>query len=562
MKFSSLRQRFTWLLILPTTVLLFGVGLAGFLHLRQTLQDQWRETAVFSLERAAHAIEMRLERPQNLIQALGSPKGDDSLGISQWEVPLRNLPGVERVSLRKLQDPSPDRHMAGMGMHRARSGRAQTARGNGQDGRRLVSLVFELPGKTGDVPWLLELDMRLDFFLEDLQSLAWWRNYRVLLVDEDGLILAEQGSSRTRHPRLGETGDPLEVATSQAMHNEKTGTLLEVNNPANEVSGFYRLHDAPWTLVLFSPASTVLAPVEEFLIHYALAGMVCLALLILLMRLATGSVTRDLQGVSQAASQVARGQYVHVPLPPSQDEINHLAKSFNEMVEGLKERDHVRDTFGRYVDEEVALRLMARPEATLLGGERRPVAIMMTDIRGFTAICDALTPEQTIDLVNRYFSRVIDPVLQYKGIIVDFLGDSCLVFFDSLDSSQEEAVRRCLCCAQAVRQSVDEFNSQLRQGGLPELLTGIGVHTGEVVVGNIGSSTRTKYGIVGGDVNLTHRIQSLAEGGEILLSQTVYDLVSQDIRISRSFAASLKGLDAEVNLYSLTEAPPGCTPSS
>lgn len=559
MKFRSLRQRFTWLLILPTTVLLFGVGLAGFLHLRQTLQDQWRETAVFSLERAAHAIEMRLERPLNLVQALGSIQGDNRLGAEAWETPLRNLPGVERVTLRKQGAPSPAPGMGGMGMHQARTSRVSRGQdGGGPDLPRLVSLVLELPDKSSGASWLLELDMRLDFFLEDLQSLAWWRNYRVLLVDEDGTILAGQGSSPTRHPRLGDTGDPLEIATLAALRQKESGTLLNVDNPAGEVSGFYRLHAAPWALVLFSPARAVLAPVEDFLIHYALAGAGCLAVLLLLMRLATGSVTRYLQGVSQAAGQVAHGQYAKVPLPPSHDEIHLLAKSFNAMVEGLRERDHIRDTFGRYVDEEVALRLMARPEASRLGGERRAVAIMMTDIRGFTAICDSLTPEETIALVNRYFSRIIEPVLQYKGIIVDFLGDSCLVFFDSLDSNQEEAVRRCLCCAQAVRQTVADFNLQMGREGLPELQTGMGIHTGEVVVGNIGSPTRTKYGIVGGAVNQTHRIQSLAEGGEILVSQAVHDIAAHDIQTGRSFAANLKGLEGEFRLYSLAEAPPFC----
>ena len=558
MKFRSLQQRFFFLLILPVLAMLAGVGLAGFLHARDSLLEQWRETALFSLERAAHSIEMRLSRPLELVQALSSLHADGSWKPEEWEAQLRKVPGVVHVILKKQELTSMAPSIGGMHFDHARARGARAVKMEGQPDQGLTYLVFDLQDEQGNTRWRLDLTMRLDFFLEDLRALNWWGSSRVLLVDQEGKILAEQSPSPAKQNRLGEKGDTLEAATLQALQGQDKGTILQASNPAGEVSGFYNLTLAPWSLVLFAPARTVLAPVEGFLLHFALASLGCLILVALLMRLVTGKVAQQIQKVSQAAAEVARGQFVTVALPTSHDEINHLALSFNQMIAGLQERDYIRDTFGRYMDEEVARRLMARPEATRLGGKKRAVAIMMTDVRGFTAICDSLTPEQTITLVNRYLSWLIEAIQKHKGIIVDFLGDSCLVFFDSLDSTLTGAVQRGLCCAQAVVQATENFNSMARQEGWPELQTGIGVHAGDVVVGNIGSQARTKYGIVGGPVNETQRIQSLAEGGEILISQAVYDITQNDIEVARAFTVSLKGLEGEVRLYSLAEGPHAC----
>ena len=140
-------------------------------------------------------------------------------------------------------------------------------------------------------------------------------------------------------------------------------------------------------------------------------------------------------------------------------------------------------------------------------------------------------------------------IRKHHGIIVDFLGDAVLVFFDSLDMPVKESARRAVCCALDLRQAAHDFNQTMQAEGLPALETAFGLNAGEVVVGNIGSQTRTKYGIVGGPVNLTSRIQTQAEGGEILVSQAIKDLLADDIVLTRSFSAALKGVDGQVSLH-------------
>ncbi|MFH2126338.1 MAG: adenylate/guanylate cyclase domain-containing protein, partial [Pseudomonadota bacterium] len=152
----------------------------------------------------------------------------------------------------------------------------------------------------------------------------------------------------------------------------------------------------------------------------------------------------------------------------------------------------------------------------------------------------------------RYLSRVIEVIQRHDGIIVDFLGDAVLAFFDSLDDGEAEAVRLAVCCALELLDATEEFNRKAAEKGHPPLETGIGLNFGEVVVGNIGSPARTKYGIVGGPVNLTQRIQAQAEGGEVVISREVRDLLPEQVQVGRSFSVRPKGLDRDIELYSLT----------
>jgi class 3 adenylate cyclase len=253
--------------------------------------------------------------------------------------------------------------------------------------------------------------------------------------------------------------------------------------------------------------------------------------------------------ISRKAAQVARGDYGEPLEVQSQDEIGQLTKSFNEMVVGLRERDLLSNTFGRYMDQEIAQKLMQRPEATRLGGEKRQVVIMFSDIRGFTPIAETLSPEATIQLVNGYFSQMVEVLRRHHGIIIDFLGDAILAFFDPLDGPLVPVVRDALHCALEMQQNMPEVNLAGVGQQLPPLHMGIGLHAGEVVVGNIGSETRAKYGIVGAAVNLAHRLQAQARGGEVVISEAVYRLVQSEVKISREFEARLKGIQKPVPLF-------------
>jgi class 3 adenylate cyclase len=246
---------------------------------------------------------------------------------------------------------------------------------------------------------------------------------------------------------------------------------------------------------------------------------------------------------------VAAGDYGSKITSPDEDEIGRLAHSFNTMVDGLKERDTIRNTFGLYVSPDFARTLLSRPDAARLGGKRQDVAILMTDIRGFTPMTEKMSPEVTIDVLNRYFSAIIPLVQKHVGIIVDFVGDGLLAFFEPADVPLEAAARRCVQCAFEMQAAMDRLNRQMDERGLPAIEMGVGVNCGPVVVGNIGSETRKKYGIVGASVNITQRIQGQSAAGEVVVAGSVYDMIQADITVKRTFSTSLKGVASPVRLH-------------
>jgi class 3 adenylate cyclase len=548
---KTLQQRLIIFLILPVAVFLFSIGAAGYFYIRGTLYGEWQEAAILRLERAAHYLDMRLNEPLQWIQSLvntgGDRKGTDN---QNWILQkLREQPGVEQVAL-TWQEPRP-----------GGGGVVQGGRGGGgltprvakvspieffyPPDQKTVGLRTTLLNEAGQPLGHLEVTMKLDYLMQGILTSGWFHAFMACLVNDQGQFLAHTNPEMATRHCLGETQNPLELAMLRAMKEKPYGT--EVGN--NQVIGYYRLQAAPWAIMLHAQENQIMAPILRFRFYYILAGLLCLGASLVLIHLGVGSMVAAIRRISRKAALVAQGDYGEPLEVRSQDEIGQLTLSFNDMVAGLMERDFISNTFGRYVDQEIAAKLLERPEASRLGGEKRPVVIMFSDIRGFTPIAEALSPEATIQLVNGYFSRMVEVLRRHHGIIVDFLGDAILAFFDPLDGPLAPVGREALQCALSMQQAMLSVNLAGIGRELPPLRMGIGLHAGEVVVGNIGSETRAKYGIVGSAVNLAHRIQAQAWGGEVVVSQAVYQLVQAEVRVTRKFEVRLKGIQDPVTLY-------------
>lgn len=144
---------------------------------------------------------------------------------------------------------------------------------------------------------------------------------------------------------------------------------------------------------------------------------------------------------------------------------------------------------------------------------------------------------------------MIEVIKKRKGIVVDFFGDGVLVFFDPLDGPAEPTIHRAIQCAMEMQHDMEPFNREMAKLGLPDLEMGVGLNAGQVMVGNIGSEVRAKYGIVGSAVNLAQRIQEVAKGGEVVISSSIYDYSQECLHIKKSFDVQLKGFHQPVTLY-------------
>jgi adenylate cyclase len=213
-----------------------------------------------------------------------------------------------------------------------------------------------------------------------------------------------------------------------------------------------------------------------------------------------------------------------------------------------KSSELIKKMFGRYLSTEVMNSLLEDPSALELGGERRKVTIMMTDLRGFTALSERLKPEQVVQMLNSYFEVMVDVVLQYNGTINEIIGDSLLVIFGAPQEMSDRS-QRAIACAIEMQNAMAKVNEQVRARGLPELEMGIGLNETEVIVGNIGSSKRSKYAVVGSGVNMTSRIESYTVGGQILISESVRQEAGEILRIDAQRDVLPKGAETRLRIY-------------
>ncbi len=202
----------------------------------------------------------------------------------------------------------------------------------------------------------------------------------------------------------------------------------------------------------------------------------------------------------------------------------------------------IKKIFGRYVTDDVVKNLLETEQGLKFGGERRQVTVLMSDVRGFSSLCERLDPEQVVEMLNIYLGSMAEVISSFHNTIDEFIGDAILAIFGApfdLPDHQEKAVG----CAVAMQQAMDGVNTLLNERGLPVLEMGIGLNTGEVVVGNIGSDRRAKYGVVGSHVNLTARIESYTVGGQVLIGQSTAAGIEDKLNVRRSFQVEAKGVE-------------------
>jgi adenylate cyclase len=229
-----------------------------------------------------------------------------------------------------------------------------------------------------------------------------------------------------------------------------------------------------------------------------------------------------------------------------------LEADLQGQAEALARRSQfIRQTFGRYVSEEVVAQLLDAPEGVELGGELRQVTILMSDLRGSTALAERLTPQEVMTVVNRYLEAMVEVILAYRGTIIEILGDGLLVLFGAPLTRDDDA-ERAVACALAMQLRMHDVNAPHHRAGLPDFEMGIGLHTGEVVVGHIGSQQRTKYGVVGSAINLAGRIESYTTGGQILISPTTYAATAALLTVSDQMTVAPKGIAVPITLYAVS----------
>ena len=559
LNFKTLQGRLIVLLLFPVFLIIFSGGILSFLYTRDAILDQWNESAVLKLQRAAHYIEMRLLKPAELMEMLFqfSEKKDKPISAESIVEHLKTLEGIIDVEFNESEKKG--HHilmpksvmMAQQGMMHFKHSRISKVSNPEYDsdvGHETVTLILTLVDAKGLDNGQIEVKMSFNYLLKDIIKLGWWQSDMACIVDQEGRYMAHTNMTMQGRHTLGGENDPLEQAILEKMGTHPFGTVQSEEHPPELVAGFYKLEQIPWTIILFAQGENILKPIIKYRNAFAMGSAGLIFVILLLIRRHVGKIVNQIEALSQNAKKVAGGEYGSPIKISSTDEIGQLVGNYNAMVQGLIERDFIRDSFGRYVDPNFAQYLLKHPDAGKLGGKRREVVMMMSDIRGFTALSETLSPEIIIRILNQYFSHMIKIIQDHNGIIVDFFGDAILVFFEPLSGSAADTSLCCIQCASRMQSEMSAFNNKMEKEKLPGLGMGIGINAGQVIVGNIGSDTRAKYGIVGSAVNITSRIQAKALKQEIIISESVHQYTKDQIQIQKTFSAELKGVDEPMTL--------------
>jgi adenylate cyclase len=297
-----------------------------------------------------------------------------------------------------------------------------------------------------------------------------------------------------------------------------------------------------------------------------LVGIIILFMIVTLQRFLTKKVIVPLEAIAAANENFQKDQNKanDVDLPDETPrEIKGIASTRKQMLdtilkvseERLQLADFIRDTFGRYLSRKVVDEIIEKPTGRRIGGRRETVTVLMSDLRGFTTMSETRDPEEMVLLLNRYLGRMSDIILKYDGMIDEFVGDAILAFFGVPEKRRDDPARA-VACALSMQNALRKLNDEITAEGYPALEMGIGINTGSVIVGNIGSEARAKYGIVGTVVNRTARIESNTVGGQVLIGEPTYRLVRELVKADPPRSAAMKGLKSPLVYYSVTAIGP------
>jgi len=266
----------------------------------------------------------------------------------------------------------------------------------------------------------------------------------------------------------------------------------------------------------------------------------------------TRSLLRPIRILSQAMTKVSKGDLGQRIPVTSNDEVGELTGQFNNMVEGLREREHIRETFGRYVDENVAATILRREGEGVLAGETRDATILFTDIAGFTTIAEVLPPDQLVAALNEYLETVLAPIRAHGGVVNTFIGDGLFASFNmplACDGHAAAAVRAAIDIQRAVG---DRTFGDLGVA----FATRIGISTGGVIGGSIGAGQRMSFTLLGDTVNLAARLEELNKqhGTRILVSESTRAGCNGQFSFDALGSIAVRGRSEPVAIFTIDPA--------
>ncbi len=416
----------------------------------------------------------------------------------------------------------------------------------------LPVLVFMYPWKENGLDQTVAIFLSADNLTETFGTGSVNESFMVndsgdLLIHPD-FELVRSGVNLANHPLITE------------MRNNNDENRQIIYNDADEkqyFGAYYKLSIGDIGVLTQIEKESALEGVTATTVRNIWLTFAVLFISVLFIWLYSKSISNPLRNLTNASEEIEKGNYDIQLKGKSQDEIGVLTESFVKMSKGLAERERLKDTFGHFVNKDIAEKAL-KGELTL-GGETKHATIFFSDIRSFTSISEKLEPFEVVEFLNDYMTRMVDCVNKTSGVVDKYIGDAIMAIWGAPVSagSPELDALNCVRAALMMRQALIDFNKGRGGDKKPIIKIGCGINTGPVVAGQIGSSERMEYTCIGDAVNFASRTESLNKplGTDILITENTYLLVQEHITVEQMPAVTVKGKEKPVKMYAVINMP-------
>lgn len=320
------------------------------------------------------------------------------------------------------------------------------------------------------------------------------------------------------------------------------------------IVGYAPLAELGWVAGVSEPKAVYSQPLRHMFLNALYAVAVVGVLSIVIALLFARTFTHPARALAEGAKAVEQGRYDAARVDVvGEDELGQLAHTFNAMIEGVKARERERDIFGRVVSPAVREKLLSGE--IRLGGENRRVSVLFSDIRGFSSLSERMSPQDVVALLNEYLTEMAEAIRPWQGYINNFIGDAIVVIFGAPES-RGETEWAAVGAALDMKRRLESLNMRRREMGDVALQTGIGISTGKVVAGQVGSLDRFLYTVIGDTVNVAARLETLTkefDGNPILITSATFEGIKdrEGLTVKDQGPQQVKGRDEPVHVYAI-----------
>ena len=475
-----------------------------------------------------------------LVTSILSMVMSSQVGVLLDELTNRYIPAygdLARANIRSLERSVALRRMVMMKMQASSDEEAYAARlrefeeadrkieEEAEGARKLINAIIDDPRTPSDNAALARIEIRIETAVTELRR----------DLNED-------------HAKLLKQVDAKQMA-------EARGTLEHIDAIRDQFNQKFDAIRADMLTQVFASTSQVMSHQRQAIIVSGIVTLLAAIVGFAFALLVSGGITRPVRLLLAGTREVEAGRFDKTIAVSTQDEIGELAAAFNRMIEQLRHNERIRETFGRYIDPKVVQGLIERPEVAI-DGQRRVMTIMFCDMSGFTSMSEGMTPRGLVKVMNHYFTVMSAPIRSNRGVIDKYIGDAIMAYWGPPFIEEDEPALLAGCAAIDMTDQVPALQKQL-----PDLLgirampvpcdLRIGIATGEVLTGSIGSELMMSFTVMGDAVNLASRLEAVNKvyGTRILISQATADAVGERLELREIDRLAVAGQSAPQAIF-------------